>query len=67
MKRRLLFIILLAIVLALIMKYGASAAPLMAGPPVAEPGVNDQGAEARFDWRIINIPAAHGFVFARGI
>ncbi len=30
MKRRLLFIILLAIVLALIMKYGASAAPLMA-------------------------------------
>ena len=30
MKRRLLFIILLAIVLALIMKYGAGAAPLMA-------------------------------------
>ena len=33
MKRRLLFIILLAIVLALILKYGAHAAPLSDGVP----------------------------------
>ena len=35
MKRRLLFIILLAIVLALILKYGASAAPRLSDLPLS--------------------------------
>jgi hypothetical protein len=34
MKRRLLFIILLAIVLALLVKYGANAAPLPSLPKI---------------------------------
>jgi len=33
MKRRLLFMILLIIVLAMILKYGVNAAPMADGPP----------------------------------
>jgi hypothetical protein len=39
MKRRLLFAILLAIVLALLIKYGANAAPRASGLPLS-PGIS---------------------------
>jgi hypothetical protein len=41
MKRRLLFAILLAIVLALLIKYGVNAAPLRPAAPSIGTAVND--------------------------